>query len=42
MCLEAEAEGRQSVSSPLELEVIYKTTTHRQFERPEQGVSDPV
>ena len=42
MRLKAEAEGRQSVSSQLELEMIYKTTTHRQFERPEQGVSDPV
>jgi len=42
MRLRSEAEGRQSVSSQLELGIIHKTTPHRQFERPEQGVSDPV
>ena len=32
MRLKYEAEGCQSASSQLELEIIYKTTTHRQFE----------
>ena len=42
MRLKLEAEGCQSVSSQLELEIIFKTTTRRQLERPEQGVSNPV